>query len=375
MAAKDFYQVLGVSDSASQDEIKKSYRKLAKQYHPDANPNNTSAGERFKEISEAHSTLSDPEKRKQYDQMRRYGAFDGMPRRPAGAGAGGRRGGGPGGMGGMGAEDAQGFDFGDLGGLGDIFSSMFGRGRRGGAEETDGETLEAVVEVPFRVAMLGGKIPVTLPVTETCPTCKGSGGAPGATFSTCPECRGQGTISFGQGSFAVSRPCPQCRGRGKIPSEKCPTCRGAGEVRTERRIVLTVPSGTETGSRILLRGQGQPSRPGGPPGDLIVTFQVQPDRFFRREGLDIIADVPINLAQATLGTRLRVRTLDGKKVLLRIPPGTQPGRKFRIKGQGIEKNGRKGDQLVGIQLTVPDKLTPEQEELMKRFAESAGLPH
>jgi molecular chaperone DnaJ len=368
VAAKDFYQVLGVSDSASQDEIKKAYRKLAKQYHPDANPNNTSAVERFKEISEAHGTLSDPEKRKQYDQMRRYGAFDGAHRRPAGAGAGRGRGG-------MGPEDfgTQGYDFGDLGGLGDIFSSIFGRGRR---EEADGgDTLEAVVEVPFRVAMLGGKIPVTLPVTETCPTCKGTGGAPGATMSTCPECDGRGTISFGQGSFAVNRPCPQCRGRGKIPSEKCPTCRGAGEVRTERRIMITVPPGTETGTRILLRGQGQPSRPGGPSGDLIITFQVQPDRFFRREGLDIVADVPINLAQAVLGSRIRVRTLDGKKVLLRIPPGTQPGRKFRIKGQGIEKNGRRGDQLVGVLVTVPDKLTPEQEELMKKFAESAGLPH
>ena len=372
MAAKDFYQVLGVSDSATQDEIKKAYRKLAKQYHPDANPNNAAAAERFKGISEAHSTLSDPEKRKQYDQMRRYGAFDGMHRRPAGAGARGR-GGAPPGMGGM--DDAQNFDFGDLGGLGDIFSSMFGRGRRSPSSDAEGDTLETVVEVPFRVAMLGGKITVTLPVTETCHTCTGSGGGPGATFSTCPECQGRGTISFGQGSFAVSRPCPQCRGRGKIPSEKCPTCLGAGEVRTERRIVITVPPGTETGSRVLLRGQGQPSGPGGPPGDLVVTFQVQPDRFFRRDGLDIIAEVPINLAQATLGTRLRVRTLDGKKVLLRIPPGTQPGRKFRIKGQGIEKNGRKGDQLVGIQVTVPDKLTPEQEELMKKFAESAGLPH
>jgi len=376
VAAKDFYQVLGVSDSATQAEIKKVYRKLAKQYHPDANPSNASAAERFKEISEAHSTLSDPEKRKHYDQMRRYGAFDGIPRRPSGAGAGaaGRRGGG---MGGTGAEDTgdQGFEFGDLGGLGDIFSSMFGRGRRGGGEEAEGDTLEAVVEVPFRVAMLGGEIPVTLPVTETCPTCKGNGGAPGATFSTCPECQGRGTISFGQGNFAVSRPCPQCRGRGKIPSEKCSTCRGAGEVRTERRIVIPVPPGTESSSRIRLRGQGQSSRPGGPPGDLIITFQVQPDRFFRREGLDIVADVPINLAQATLGTRLRVRTLDGKKVLLRIPPGTQPGRKFRIKGQGIEKNGRKGDQLVGIQVTVPDELTPEQQDLMKKFADSAKLPY
>jgi molecular chaperone DnaJ len=371
VAAKDFYQVLGVSDSASQDEIKKAYRKLAKQYHPDANPNNAGAAERFKEISEAHSTLSDSEKRKQYDQMRRYGAFDGMPRRPAGAGA--SRGGG----GGAGPADfdAQGFDFGDMGGLGDIFSSIFGRGRREEGGRGGGETLEAVIEVPFRVAMLGGKIPVTLPVTETCSTCKGNGGAPGATWSSCPECHGRGTISFGQGSFAVNRPCPQCRGRGRVPSERCPTCRGAGEVRTERRIVITVPPGTDTGDRILLRGQGQSSQPGGPPGDLIITFQVQPDRFFRREGLDIHAEVPINLAQAALGTRIRVRTLDGKKVLLRIPPGTQPGRKFRIKGQGLEKNGRRGDQLVGVQVTVPETLNAEQQELMKKFADSAGLKY
>jgi molecular chaperone DnaJ len=370
VAAKDFYQVLGVPDSASQDEIKKAYRRLAKQYHPDANPNNASASERFKEISEAHSTLSDAGKRKQYDQMRRYGAFDGMPRRPAGAGAG-RGAGGPG----AGDFGAQGFDFGEMGGLGDIFSSIFGRGRREESHDGGEETLEAVLEVPFRVAMLGGKIPVTLPMTDTCPTCKGTGGAPGATMSTCPECNGRGTISFGQGSFAVNRPCPQCRGRGKIPSQKCPTCNGAGEIRTERRVVITVPPGTDTGDRVLLRGQGQPSRPGGPPGDLVITFQVQPDRFFRREGLDIHAEVPINLAQAALGTRVRVRTLDGKKVLLRIPPGTQPGRKFRIKGQGLEKNGRRGDQLVGVQVTVPETLSAEQQELMKKFADSAGLKY
>jgi molecular chaperone DnaJ len=367
VAAKDFYQVLGVPDSASQDDIKKAYRRLAKQYHPDANPNNSKAAERFKEVSEAHSTLSDPQKRKQYDQMRRYGAFDGMPRRPQSAGAprGGR--GDPGDLG------AQGFDFGDLGGLGDIFSSIFGRGRREG--ESRGDTLEAVVEVPFRIAMLGGKVPVTLPVTETCTTCGGSGGAPGATWSTCPECQGRGTISFGQGNFAVNRPCPQCRGRGRIPSERCPTCRGAGEIRAERRVSITVPPASETGDRVLLRGQGQANGQGAPPGDLVITFQVQPDRFFRREGLDIVADVPINLAQAALGTRIRVRTLDGKKVLLRIPPGTQPGRRFRIKGQGLEKNGRRGDQLVGVQVTVPDELTPEQQELMKRFADSAGLKY
>jgi molecular chaperone DnaJ len=366
VAAKDFYQVLGVPDSASQADIKKAYRRLAKQHHPDANPNNPKAAERFKEISEAHSILSDAEKRKQYDQMRRLGAFDGAARGPrAGAGA---RPGGPG----PGDFDTGGIEFGDLGGLGDIFSSIFGRGRR---EEPRAEALETVVEVPFRVAMLGGRVPVTLSVTEPCPTCSGSGGAPGATWSTCPECNGRGTISFGQGGFAVNRPCPQCRGRGRIPSEPCPTCRGAGEVRSERSIVITVPPGTEDGSRVRLRGQGETTRPGGSPGDLLVTFQVQPDRFFHREGLDIVCEVPINMAQAALGTRLRVRTLDGKKVMLRIPPGTQPGRKFRIKGQGIEKNGRRGDQLVGVQVTFPNELTPEQQELLKKFADSAGLPY
>ena len=365
MAAKDFYQVLGVSDSASQDEIKKVYRRLAKQYHPDANPNNPSAAERFKEISEAHSVLSDPDKRKQYDQMRRLGAFDGAAARGPRPGPGARRGAGP-------EPGAEGFDFGDFGGLGDIFSSIFGRGGR--QEEPGGaEVIETVVEVPFRVAALGGKVTVNLQVTEACPTCSGSGGAPGATWSTCPECKGRGTISFGQGGFAVNRPCPQCRGRGRIPSQPCPTCRGAGEVRTDRQVAITVPAGIETGTRVRMRGQGQSARAGAPAGDLLVTFQVQPDRFFHREGLDIVCEVPLNLAQATLGTRLRVRTLDGKKVMLRIPGGTQPGRRFRIKGQGVEKNGVKGDQLVQVQVTVPGQLTPEQQDLLKRFAESAGL--
>jgi molecular chaperone DnaJ len=363
VAAKDFYQVLGVSDSAGQDEIKKAYRRLAKQHHPDANPNNPAAAERFKEISEAHSVLSDADKRKQYDQMRRLGAFDGGPARgprPGGA----RRTGGP-------EPGAEGFDFGDFGGLGDIFSSIFGRGRQ---EEPRSESIETIVEVPFRVAALGGKVTVNLQVVEACPTCGGSGGAPGATWSTCPECHGRGTISFGQGGFAVNRPCPQCRGRGRIPSQPCPTCRGAGEVRTERQVAITVPPGTETGTRVRMRGQGQASSAGAPAGDLLVTFQVQPDRFFHREGLDIVCEVPLNLAQATLGTRLRVRTLDGKKVMLRIPGGTQPGRRFRIKGQGVEKNGVKGDQLVQVLVTVPEKLTSEQQEMLKQFAQSAGLP-
>lgn len=364
MASKDFYQVLGVPDAATPAEIKKAYRKLAKQYHPDANPNNPQAAERFKEISEAHSVLSDAEKRKQYDQMRRLGAFDGQPRGPS-------RGRGP--SSGPGAPEGD-IDFGDMGGfgLGDIFSSIFGRGRR---EASQGEPVEAVVEVPFRVAALGGKVQVVLPVTGGCPACHGSGGAPGAKFSTCPECNGRGTVSFGQGGFAVSRPCPQCRGRGKIPSEKCPVCQGAGQVRTQKEITITVPPATESGARIRLKGQGEQGPAGTPAGDLIVTFQVQDDRFFHREGLNILCEVPINGAQAILGTRLRVRTLDGQKVVLRIPPGTQPGRKFRIKGMGIQKGGQSGDQLVQIQVVLPENLSPEQETKFKEFADAAGLKY
>lgn len=370
MADKDFYQVLGVPETATPPEIKKAYRRLAKQYHPDANPNNTQAAERFKEISEAHSVLADPDKRKQYDQMRKLGAYDAFRRQGSGAGGAGR---GPGrSPGGPGAEEA--FDYSDIGGfgLGDIFSSIFGRGRR---EESRGESLEALVEIPFRVAALGGKVPVVLPMTESCSNCHGSGAAPGAKLSVCDECNGRGTVSFGQGGFAVSRPCPKCRGKGKIPSEKCPVCNGAGELRIQKEITITVPPATETGNKVRLKGQGEPGRAGAPPGDLIITFQVQDDRFFHREGLNILCEVPINLAQAALGTRLRVRTLDGQKVVLKIPAGTQPGRKFRIKGLGIQKGGQKGDQLVQIQVTMPEQLTPEAEEKLKDFADVAGLKY
>ncbi len=366
--AKDFYQVLGVPDTATADEIKKAYRRLAKQYHPDANPNNPQAAERFKGISEAHGVLSDAEKRKQYDQMRRLGAFDSGGFRRGGAGSRAGQGGGSG-------APEQEFDLSDFGafGLGDIFSSIFGKGRR--EETVASEERETVVEIPFRVAALGGKVPVRLQVHETCPTCTGSGAAPGAKLTTCPECNGRGTVTFGQGGFAVSRPCPQCRGRGKIPSTPCPTCGGAGEVRTDREVLITVPAGTESGAKVRLRGQGQSGTPGAPAEDLVVIFQVQPDRFFRRDGLDIICEVPINLAQAVFGSRLRVRTLDGKKVVLKIPPGTQAGRKFRVKGLGIEKGGRKGDQLVQVQVQIPEKLNPEQEELMRKFAEQAGMAY
>jgi molecular chaperone DnaJ len=362
VAAKDFYQVLGVGEQATPEQIKKAYRRLAKQYHPDANPNNPQAAETFKQVSEAHGVLADPEKRKKYDTMRRLGAFEPSARRSGGA---------PGARGGGFAET---FDFGDFGsmGLGDIFSSIFGRGKR---EEPRGESIETELEIPFRTAALGGKVPVTLTLNEACATCSGSGAAPGATLSQCPECKGRGTISFGQGGFAVNRPCPMCRGRGKVPSQKCATCGGVGETRGERRVMITVPSGTESGLKIRIKGQGAAGRNGTPPGDLLVTFQVQPDRFFRREGLDVVCDVTINLAQAVMGTRMRVRTLDGKKVVLKIPPGTQPGRRFRIRGEGIAKGERRGDQYVNVQVTLPEQLSPEQAELFKKFSEAVGMAH
>jgi molecular chaperone DnaJ len=354
-SAKDYYRVLGVADTANVDEIKKAYRRLAKQYHPDRNPNNPQAAERFKEINEAHDVLSDVEKRKKYDRLRRYGAFAGGSRSGAGAGGGA----------GPGVE----FDIGDIGGmggLGDLFSSIFGRR---GKEEAE-EAVETTVRVPFRVAALGGQVPVTVPMTEVCPGCGGSGAAPGATVSTCGECRGRGTISFGQGGFAVNRPCPACRGKGKVPSSRCPTCQGAGEVKVEKRLMITVPPGTDDGTKVRLKGQGARGR-----GDVIVVFQVEPDPFFRREGNHVICVVPVNVAQAMLGTRLKVRTLDGHRVVLKVPPGTQHGQRFRVPGHGIEKGGKRGDQLVEIRVDIPSQLTPEQEAAARDFAARAGLKH
>ncbi len=373
---KDFYRILGIAENASADEIKKAYRKLAKKYHPDANPNDTAAADRFKEISEAYAVLSDEEKRKQYDQMRKFGAFGGVGGMGGfGRGAGAR----PGPSAGAGAPPG-GFSFedlGDVGGLGDLFGSIFEFGRRrGGARPAGpqrGENVEYAVEIPFEVAVRGGKRTITVPITEDCPTCHGSGARPGTDLTTCPECKGRGTITFGQGGFAVSRPCPACYGKGKIPTDPCPTCAGQGQVRHQRQIQVTIPAGVDTGSKIRLPGQGEKGAAGGPAGDLIATFRVLPDHFFTREGLDIHCTVPINVAQATLGSRIRVRTVDGKRVVLRIPAGTQSGTRFRIKGQGVEKGGERGDQFVRVNVTVPEKLDERERKLMEEFAEAAGL--
>lgn len=375
---KDFYAVLGVPSTASQDEIKKAYRKLAKKYHPDANANDPKAGERFKEISEANNVLSDPEKRKQYDEMRRLGAFDGGFGGFGGFGSrGGARGGARPGAGGQ-TINFQDFDIGGLGGLGDLFSSMFGGESRESARRQTpekGQTVEVSLDIPFRTAAHGGKVPIDLEVSEECSTCHGTGAAPGASLKICPNCSGRGVISFGQGGFAVNRPCPVCLGRGQVPTEPCPTCHGTGEVRARKKVLINVPPGVDTGSKIRLKGQGGKGTRSGPPGDLIITFNVLPDKFYKRDGLDVIATVPLNIAQATLGTKISVRTLDGKKVAIKIPAGTPSGKRFRVRGQGIQKGDKRGDLIVEVAIQVPEKLSEEQEKMMKEFAESGGMKY
>lgn len=365
-ADKDYYAILGVEEKADADAIKKAYRRLAKQYHPDANPGNPRAAERFKEVGEANGVLSDPQKRKKYDQMRKLGAFGfGGPRagsaRPE-------------------STATPGFSFEDLGGLGgfsEIFSSIFDRGRKSRPSRPSGpsrgEHVELDVDVPFMKAVKGGRVPVSVDINEECATCLGSGGAPGTDWKKCAECKGSGSVSFGQGGFAVNRPCPACAGRGEEPEKECRACGGTGKVHQKRKIQVSVPVGVKSGAKVRLTGQGERGRKGGAPGDLIITFKVEPHRFFQREGADIHVTVPINLAQAALGSRIRVGTIWGKKVVLRIPAGTQPGTRFRIAGQGINRDGKTGDQYVEIKVEIPESLTEEQEARIREFADASDM--
>ncbi|MBX3175080.1 MAG: molecular chaperone DnaJ [Gemmatimonadaceae bacterium] len=375
MAQKDFYAVLGVSASATADEIKKQYRRLAKQYHPDTNKGDAKASDRFKEISEAYNVLGDAEKRKQYDEMRRLGAFD--PFASRGSSRGGARPGGAGGFTGGAGTRTEDFDIGGLGGLGDLFGSIFGGRQQRSAAPEKGQSVETTLEVPFKDAVLGGKVSITLEVNEECGTCGGNGAAKGAKLQACPECGGRGEISFGQGGFAVNRPCPMCLGKGTVPTEKCAACNGAGTTRSQKKLLITVPAGTESGSKIRLKGQGGRGVRGGPNGDILITFQVREDPDFERDGMDLIVRASVNIAQATLGSKISVQTLDGKKVTLTLPAGTPSGKRFRVRGQGVakEKDSQRGDLLVEVQVVVPESLTKEQQELFKKFAAAAGLAH
>lgn len=355
MAATDYYHALGIAQSASAAEIKKAYRKLARKYHPDTNPDDPVAEERFKEVSAAYEVLSDPDKRKQYDQMRRYGSSGGF---------------GPGGAAGAGSGGWQPVDLGDLeglggfGGLGDLFASIFGGAARSQARgpgvRTRGPDRRVTIGVSFAVAAVGGEITVTVPLEEECPRCHGTGAEPGTQARACPQCAGSGEIVLDQAGFAVRRPCPRCYGRGTLIDALCQSCDGYGSTRQRRKIKVKIPPGTDEGDKIRIRGRGGVGTPGGPRGDLLLSVHVKPDRFFRRKGLDIVCRVPIQAERASAGTRIRVRTIHGKRVEVTVPPGTRDGARLRIKKQGIRKGKRVGDQYVEIEVVAP-RTTPVEE--------------
>jgi molecular chaperone DnaJ len=349
MASGDFYEVLGVSKSASQDEIKKAYRELARKWHPDRNPDDKQAEERFKEIQQAYDTLSDPEKRKQYDAGGRFAGF----------GAGGfPSGGSPGG--------------GFASDLGDIFSSFFGRGRQQGPRAQPGRDLETEVHLSFDQAMHGAQIAVSVPTTAECPTCHGSGARPGTSPRTCPRCEGTGIDAQSQGLFSISQPCPECGGQGSIIEDPCPTCSGSGITEETKRYRVNIPAGVHDGSRIRLAGKGEAGYRGGPRGDLYVTTRVAPSPVFKqRADGNLEVDLPVTVTEAIQGGAIEVPTLNGSKTI-RIPPGTQHGTVQRLRGEGPPrpKGSGRGDIYYRIRIDVPKELTDEQREAVERLAES-----
>jgi molecular chaperone DnaJ len=347
-ATKDLYDVLGVSKGASQDELKKAYRKLARKHHPDANPGDDAAEERFKEVQHAYDVLSDPEKRKQYD---RFGSQNG-------------RGAGPGGV------NFEGFDFADLGDLGDIFGGLFGN-RGGRAQQQQqrgrrGNDLEVEVRLSFEDSLKGIQTTIPVELETACRECHGSGAKPGTTPVLCPECKGRGVISESQGLFALSQPCPRCRGNGTVIEDPCPRCKGTGRERRTKRYTVKIPAGVKDGSRIRLRGKGEAGYGGAEAGDLYVVTRVAPSKVYTRRGNDLVVDVPVTYPEATLGAQVQVPTPDGP-VTVKVKPGTTDGTLLRVKGKGAPKlkGSGHGDLLARVKLTVPKKLSKAEREAIE----------
>ena len=362
---RDYYEILGLERSATPEEIKKAYRKLAVQFHPDKNPGDQKAEEKFKELSEAYEVLSDGQKRQMYDQFGHA------------AGAGQAGGGfGPGGF------DFQGFGgassmndiFGDI--FGDLFGGQAGGGRaRGGRRRTGrpGGDLRTTVDITFEEAAFGAEKVITIPKSVACDTCTGSGAKPGTQPETCSQCGGRGEMSFQQGFFAITRPCSRCNGMGQTIPSPCGSCNGTGQTKKRSQIAVKIPAGVDTGQRLKLSGEGEAGEQGGAPGDLYVVINILPHDFFTRDEFDVICEVPITFIQAALGAEIEVPTLEGK-VKLKIPAGTQSHKILRLKNKGLARLGSygRGDQLVKVIVEIPTKLNSDQKELLKKFEESAS---
>jgi molecular chaperone DnaJ len=348
---KSLYEVLGVKKGASQEEIKKAYRALARQHHPDKNPGDKDAEERFKEVQAAYDVLSDPEKRKQYDA---WGSPDGQPRFQPGGGFT--------------------FDFGDLGDLGDLFGGLFGR--QGGRTQRGqrGSDVEVEVSLSFEDSLKGAKTTIPVSLETVCTVCGGSGAKPGTAPTICPQCGGRGVVAEAQGLFALSHPCPRCRGNGTVIDDPCTRCRGTGREQRTKRYSVKIPAGVKDGTRIRLAGKGEAGYGGGPSGDLYVVTRVAPSKLFRRRGAaDLEIDVPITYAEAALGATVEVPTPDGR-VSLTVPAGSQNGKLLKIKGRGAPKlkgSGR-GDLIARVKVSVPTKLSKAEKEALEKLKD---VPH
>lgn len=357
MSKRDYYEVLGVAKSATEAEIKSAYRKLALKYHPDRNPGDKSAEERFKEAAEAYAVLADADKRHMYDRFGHAGL---------GAAA----------TGGAGFDPTVFTGFEDiLGGLGDIFGfgDIFGGGRRRGGPQR-GADLRYDLEISFDESARGAETSIQIPRQETCETCKGSGAAPGSRPTACPQCHGRGQLRYQQGFFTVARTCGQCRGTGQVISNPCPGCRGAGRVQKERKLTVRIPAGIAAGQRLRLAGEGESGAAGGPPGDLYVVVHVQEHPFFQRDGNDLFCEIPLNFPTLVIGGTITIPTLEGDEPF-KVPEGTQTGTTFRLRGRGmpdVSGRGQRGDLLVTVKAITPKKLSREQKRLLEQFA--ATLP-
>jgi molecular chaperone DnaJ len=348
------YDTLGVKKGASAEEIKKAYRKLAAQHHPDKNPGDSAAEEKFKEVQNAYDVLSDAEKRKQYDAFGSDGRRGGPGFDPRDFGGGGN------------------FTINDLGDLGDLFGGLFGgRAGRGArrAQPERGADVEVAVNVSFEDSLRGLETKIPVQVTTACRECGGTGAEPGTSPIICPQCNGRGVIAESQGLFALSEPCPRCRGNGTVVEKPCHRCNGTGrEVRT-KTYTVKIPAGVKDGTRIRLKGKGEVGADGGPAGDLFVVTRVQPSKLFQRRGADLVVEVPVTYAEAALGATVEVPTPYGDRVSLKVPPGTQDGRQLRIRGHGAPKlkGGGNGDLIARLRVTVPKKLTKKEREALEEL--------